>query len=45
MIPVENEVHMDCLRLAFKDNSFDKIIFVAVLHHFASKNTRFKALT
>jgi ubiquinone/menaquinone biosynthesis C-methylase UbiE len=44
MAPVENEIFMDCLQLAFRDSSFDKIIFVAVLHHFASEMTRIKAL-
>ena len=45
MTHVENEAFMDCLSLAFRDCVFDKIIFVAVLHHFASKDSRMKALS
>ena len=44
MVPVENEFHMDCLKLCFRDSTFDRIIFVAVIHHFASKNARLTAL-
>jgi alkylated DNA repair protein alkB family protein 8 len=35
---------MDCKKLSFKSSTFDKIIFVAVLHHLASEETRMEAL-
>lgn len=44
MVPVENEIHMDCLKLGFRDSTFDRVLFVAVLHHFASEETRLMAL-
>ncbi len=36
---------MDCLHLSFRDCVFDKVIFVAVLHHFASKESRIRSLS
>jgi predicted SAM-dependent methyltransferase len=44
MVPIENELFMDCKKLSFKPSTFDKIIFVAVLHHLASEETRMEAL-
>lgn len=35
---------MDCLKLNFRDNTFDRVLLIAVLHHFASHGTRLKAL-
>ena len=35
---------MDCVKLGFRSNSFDKVLLVAVLHHLASEEKRVKAL-
>lgn len=35
---------MDCLTLAFRNAVFDRLLLVAVLHHFASQQTRLQAL-
>jgi SAM-dependent methyltransferase len=44
MVAVEDGMHMDCLRLTFRDAVFDRVLLVAVLHHFASEETRLKTL-
>ncbi len=44
MAPVQNEFHMDCLALCFRQDTFDAAIFVAVLHHLASQQSRLRAL-
>ena len=35
---------MDCKKIAFRPESIDKILLVAVLHHLASDKNRIQAL-
>ena len=44
MLTVQNEFFMDCMALSFRTATFDSAIFVAVLHHLASEESRLKAL-
>jgi SAM-dependent methyltransferase len=37
MLAVEDEVHMDGLRLGFGVGRFDVVLVVAVLHHFVTE--------
>lgn len=36
MAAVEDALHMDCLRLGLRENMFDCVLLIAVLHHMAS---------
>lgn len=44
MAAVEDAIHMDCLRLCFRQGVFDCVLLIAVLHHMASHETRLKVL-
>lgn len=44
MIPVEDEVHMDGMKLGLKDDSFDIVLLIAVLHHFTTEKDRLRCL-
>lgn len=44
MLIGEEGAHMDCLKISFRRAVFDQVFLVAVLHHFASKDNRLKAL-
>jgi hypothetical protein len=35
---------MDGLKLFFKDKTFDRILIIAVLHHFTNETDRLKCL-
>jgi predicted SAM-dependent methyltransferase len=35
---------MDGLKLSFRNEVIDRVLLIAVLHHFASEETRLKAL-
>ena len=44
MLAVEDEVHMDGLRLGFRDGAFDVVLLIAVLHHFVEESDRVRCL-
>jgi len=44
MLPLDEKMLMDGMRLCFRDESFDVVLLVAVLHHFSSERDRVRCL-